>query len=110
MTMRGNAYIADNKARSGGGVRIYDAELIMQDNAVIKGNAAHDEDNLLYGGGGIYSVDGNITLRDNSAVTGNSAAYGGGVYRKMSALTEEGGTVSGNTSTVRDGDVYENNA
>ncbi len=99
LTMNDRARIHGNRSTDeGGGVRAYQADIILNDSARIENNAAHD-------GGGISGYEATVTLNDNARVSGNVAAHeGGGIEMGVGTVTlNDASRVSGNAAMEEDG-------
>lgn len=91
-TMNGGS-VADNTAKNGGGISIYDGTFNMT-GGTISGNTANGESS---NGGGIYRNGGSINMSGGN-ITGNKAELGGGIKFEGHALTVSGlVNISGNT-------------
>ena len=94
--------ITNGQEARGGGIRVQDETLTLDDVALI-GNTASGE------GGGLYA-DGfamTLTVR-NSTISGNTAFAGGGAYVEDTggATTFEGVVIDGNTATQQGGGIF----
>ena len=90
-----------NKARSGGGLDLWQSSLLIFDTK-IEGNSA-----VWGGGGGLYSEYSTIKIT-NSELRSNSAEYGGGGLwaGKGTRLVITGSNIDDNMITDRGADIY----
>lgn len=98
-----NSIVASNATLGTGnslGAGVYSAGALLVEGTVFSGNHGAGQGGAL-GMAGTYEVD----VRE-STFNGNSAALGGGIYNKGSALTLTNSTVSGNSSDGAGGGIY----
>lgn len=94
--------VSNGAAQTGGGIRVQDETLTLDDVALI-GNTA------LEGGGGLFA-DGfamTLTVRD-STISGNAARRGGGVYIEdtLGVTVLDGVVLDGNTASEQGGGIF----
>jgi len=110
----GNTFHSTNSDVNGGGVRIFQGTLIMQDESSISGNTASTSGlNMNARGGGVYIDGGNFIMKDNAKIENNTSsinqsvnlASGGGVYVNNGTFTMENGYISNNTASGGSGNA-----
>jgi len=94
--------VSKGHAQDGGGIRLQDERLTLDDVALVDNTAVEE-------GGGLYA-DGfamTLTVR-NSTISGNAASGGGGVYVEdtQGVTTFDGVVVDGNTATAKGGGIF----
>jgi predicted outer membrane repeat protein len=102
--MSGDAIIANNTARFGGGGVYNDdhATFNMFGQAIISGNSATTPDHTQGRGGGVHNyVDGTFNMFDHAIISNNFATWGGGVYNDHNCTLN----MSGNAALL-DNDAY----
>ena len=104
-TMEGGE-ISDNKAKTGGGVSLYNITssgnpIFTMRGGTISGNEATSGD-----GGGVYIFSRGTFTLTSGKISENKASSGGGVRLVGGMFTMEGGTISGNTASSGGGGVY----
>jgi uncharacterized repeat protein (TIGR02543 family) len=102
LILNAGAKITRNTAYTGGGVRIYTGDLIMNG-----GEISHNEAVNKGNGGGVYigSSNAHFTMNDGKITNNNAAMSGGGVNigSKYAGFTMNGGEISDNTAKAGNG-------
>jgi trimeric autotransporter adhesin len=88
-------------------VYVDEAQLVMNEGAVITGNTYND---AIWGqGSGVYVESGTFTMNGGTISDNTSGSGGGGVYIRSGTFTMSGGIISGNTSGSSGGGVVSGN-
>ena len=104
-------YIYGNTCKGhGGGVYVYESELVFEDTAV-DGNIAYDGLMASSRGGGVYVGNGAFNARGaTSDIENNYATSGGGIYGSRAHVrVSDNADVEGNTAVDRGGGIYVEN-
>jgi len=103
--------ITGGEAEDGGGIFIYDASPIIQNN-VITANRTIDGGAYTDGrGGGIYVGGGGTAVIAQNHILSNTSGYGGGIYHKSwAAITITTNEIAGNVVSYRGGGILVENS
>ncbi|MDR2922228.1 MAG: right-handed parallel beta-helix repeat-containing protein [Treponema sp.] len=99
----GNGGFEDRRTSFGGGVLVVDGTLIMQADALVKGNFAYN------GGGGVAVQEGVFIMKDEATITENSSWEDGGgiiLLKKTNMTIQDNAKVLNNTAEDSGGGVY----
>lgn len=106
LTMRYGSAISDNFAAGvGGGIRIQQSTISMDDNTAIRNNRSNSD------GGGVYAQNGAILqIQGNAAVHDNIGVNGGGIYLNASSafigINNSSPAIYNNNATGNGGGIY----
>ncbi len=106
ITIGGTTKITDNKASAGGGIRVEDSTMTINETAEISNNIAESQAGSTGSngiGGGIAAYQSQITI-DGGKISGNKAEFGGGGI----ALRQGGGNYEKNRVTLMSGVISDN--
>ncbi|MDR1326241.1 MAG: LysM peptidoglycan-binding domain-containing protein [Treponema sp.] len=109
VTLGVGARITANNSYGGGGLRIKNGRVIMQNGAEIVNNEYSElYENMGGYGAGVELDGGSFIMMEGSRIAGNIAhGLGGGVYISAGSFVMRGGSISGNQSKrARGGGVY----
>ncbi|MDR2537204.1 MAG: LysM peptidoglycan-binding domain-containing protein [Treponema sp.] len=109
VTLGAGVRITANNSYGGGGLRINNGKVIMQNGAEIVNNEYSEVyENMGGYGAGVELDGGSLTMMEGSRIAGNIAhGVGGGVYMSAGSFVMRGGSISGNQSKrARGGGVY----
>jgi nucleoid-associated protein YgaU len=109
VTLGAGARITANNSYGGGGLRIKNGKVIMQNGSEIVNNEYSEVyENMGGYGAGVELDGGSLTMMEGSRIAGNIAhGVGGGVYISAGSFVMRGGSISGNQSKrARGGGVY----
>ncbi|MDR1399596.1 MAG: LysM peptidoglycan-binding domain-containing protein [Treponema sp.] len=109
VTLGAGVRITANNSYSGGGLRIKNGRVIMQNGSEIVNNEYSElYENMGGYGAGVELNGGSLIMMEGSRIAGNIAhGVGGGVYISAGSFVMRGGSISGNQSKrARGGGIY----
>ncbi|MDR2419685.1 MAG: LysM peptidoglycan-binding domain-containing protein [Treponema sp.] len=109
VTLGAGVRITANNSYGGGGLRIKNGRVIMQNGSEIVNNEYSEVyENMGGYGAGVELDGGSLTMMEGSRIAGNIAhGVGGGVYISAGSFVMRGGSIAGNQSKrARGGGVY----